>query len=102
MSVDVQQLSRRGFMRLFGYGAPAAIVAPKYFFAPPGGWIASSPRIVYVVSLNELAVSAVNLEVFLGTSACRGRFRSLQLRINAEMRDIALLGADINGARRIP
>jgi hypothetical protein len=31
-------LSRRGFLRMLGAVAPAATLAPKYFFAPVGGW----------------------------------------------------------------
>jgi hypothetical protein len=33
-----QVVNRRGFLKLLGMAAPAAVVAPKYFFAPLGGW----------------------------------------------------------------
>lgn len=31
-------LTRRGFLKMLGMAAPVAAVAPKYFFAPIGGW----------------------------------------------------------------
>jgi hypothetical protein len=31
-------MNRRGFFKLLGLAAPVAVVAPKYFFAPIGGW----------------------------------------------------------------
>lgn len=31
-------MNRRGFLKLLGMAAPVAAVAPKYFFAPIGGW----------------------------------------------------------------
>ena len=31
-------MNRRDFLRLFAAAAPVAAVAPKYFFAPVGGW----------------------------------------------------------------
>lgn len=31
-------LSRRGFLKMVGMAAPAAVVAPKYFLPPIGGW----------------------------------------------------------------
>jgi hypothetical protein len=31
-------MNRRGFLKMLGLAAPAAVVAPKYFFAPLGGW----------------------------------------------------------------
>lgn len=33
-----QPVSRRSFLRLLGMAAPVAAAAPKYFFAPVGGW----------------------------------------------------------------
>ena len=50
-------MNRRGFLRMFGGAAAAAIVAPpvKYFLPPIGGW--SSPLIVnpYETSIGEYA-----------------------------------------------
>jgi hypothetical protein len=31
-------VNRRSFLSLMGFVAPAVIVKPTYFFAPPGGW----------------------------------------------------------------
>jgi len=31
-------MNRRSFLSMMGFVAPAAIVKPTYFFAPPGGW----------------------------------------------------------------
>lgn len=31
-------MDRRGFLKLFAAAAPVAAIAPKYFFAPIGGW----------------------------------------------------------------
>lgn len=31
-------MNRRNFLKLFASAAPVAAVAPKYFFAPLGGW----------------------------------------------------------------
>lgn len=99
--MDVQQLSRRGFIRLFGYGAPAAIVAPKYFFAPPGGWISQpkAPGLSFLeVDLEPirplivrqepfvLGIDAKSLEEFLAAhSQFRNRYMLLEKQISKEM-----------------
>ena len=31
-------MNRRSFLSMMGFVAPAVIVKPTYFFAPPGGW----------------------------------------------------------------
>jgi len=31
-------MDRRSFLKLFAAAGPVAVVAPKYFFAPVGGW----------------------------------------------------------------
>lgn len=31
-------MNRRSFLAMAGFVAPAVIVKPTYFFAPPGGW----------------------------------------------------------------
>lgn len=31
-------MNRRAFLRILAGAAPVAVVAPKYFFAPVGGW----------------------------------------------------------------
>lgn len=31
-------MNRRSFLQLLGMAAPAAVIAPKYFLAPIGGW----------------------------------------------------------------
>ncbi len=36
--LTVPQVSRRSFLRLLGLLAPVVAAAPKYFFAPIGGW----------------------------------------------------------------
>lgn len=34
-------MNRRSFLKMLASAAPVATVAPTYFFAPPGGWLAS-------------------------------------------------------------
>jgi hypothetical protein len=45
-------LTRRGFLQLFGLAAPVAAVAPTYFFAPVGGWHSDT-----IVNPNEAILS---------------------------------------------
>jgi hypothetical protein len=39
---EIPDPSRRGFLKILGGGAIVGAVAPKYFFAPKGGWNSSS------------------------------------------------------------
>ena len=59
-----QELTRRGFLRLLGLAAPVAVAAPKYFFAPIGGWksdvIFNPENVLNCPSLS--AVAAIQME----------------------------------------
>ena len=76
-------LDRRQFLRLFAAAAPVAAVAPKYFFAPVGGWhsdVIACPAMGYlhanmeVIESSSLAqmIVAHNKEVFLRKLFTRG------------------------------
>jgi hypothetical protein len=52
-------MDRRSFLKLFAAAGPVAVVAPKYFFAPVGGWRAQpkvDPRLfAYQKMLNDFS-----------------------------------------------
>lgn len=71
-------MNRRSFLKLFS-AAPTAIVAPKFFFAPRGGWI--SPGMIRLSDLVNVTVTLEPIPPMLGMAFLVGELKRLDTQL---------------------